>query len=85
VGADGTCSHSGTYIKREDNVPSAHFPQTSLPWWQENIEADAEVSTAWPWSSYRTYTFNERNPVNMDWHFPPFTMRRVPPQHFGQL
>ena len=33
---------------------------------------------AWPWSSYRTYTFNERNPVNMDWHFPPFNIRLVP-------
>jgi hypothetical protein len=32
----------------------------------------------WKWSSYRTYTFNESGAVNMDWHFPPFTMHRRP-------
>jgi len=44
-----------------------------------------DTPEAWPWSSYRTYTFSKRNAMNMHWHFPPFTMRRVPPRYFWQL
>jgi hypothetical protein len=38
----------------------------------------------WPWSSYRTYAFEERGPVKMDWYFPPYRVRRLPVQQFGQ-
>jgi hypothetical protein len=36
------------------------------------------------WSSYRTYAFEERGRVKMDWYFPPYTMRSLPVQQFGQ-
>jgi putative transposase len=38
----------------------------------------------WRWSSYRIYAFAERGPVNMDWMFPPYTMKRTRVRRFGQ-
>ena len=37
----------------------------------------------WRWSSYRIYTFGERGPVNMDWMFPPYQMKRTRVRRFG--
>ena len=37
----------------------------------------------WRWSSYRIYAFGERGPVNMDWMFPPYEMKRTRVRHFG--
>ena len=36
------------------------------------------------WSSYRVYAFGERGPVNMDWMFPPYTMKRTRVRRFGE-
>lgn len=38
----------------------------------------------WPWSSYRTYAFGERGPVNMDWMFPPYVVTRTKARRFGE-
>ena len=38
----------------------------------------------WRWSSYRLYAFGDRGPVNMEWFFPPYVMRRTKPRHFGE-
>ena len=38
----------------------------------------------WRWSSYRVYAFGERGPVNMDWMFPPYKMKRRRIRRFGQ-
>jgi hypothetical protein len=38
----------------------------------------------WPWSSYRAYAFGERGPVNMDWMFPPYLMKKTRVRRFGQ-
>ena len=37
----------------------------------------------WPWSSYRLYIFGERGPVNTDWFFPPYVMRKPKTQQVG--
>ena len=38
----------------------------------------------WLWSSYRVYAFGERGPVNMDWLFPPYVMKKTRVRRFGQ-
>jgi hypothetical protein len=35
----------------------------------------ASALELWKWSSYRTYTFEERGSVNMEWMFPPYVVR----------
>jgi putative transposase len=37
----------------------------------------------WKWSSYRAFAFGERGPVNMDWLFPPYKMRKGKIRKFG--
>src|SRR6185437_9039667 len=36
----------------------------------------------WRWSSYRTYAFGERGPVNMDWIFPPYEIKKTQARGF---
>ena len=38
----------------------------------------------WRWSSYQVYAFGERGPVNMDWMFPPYVMKRTKVRRFGE-
>ena len=39
----------------------------------------------WRWSSYRTYAFGERGPVNMDWMFPAYEIQRTQVRGFGDI
>ena len=38
----------------------------------------------WRWSSYRMYAFGERGPVNMEWMFPSYVMKRTKVRGFGE-
>jgi len=43
----------------------------------------ASAPELWKWSSYRTYAFEERGSVNMEWMFPPYVMRTTRVRRFG--
>ncbi|MFL6436915.1 MAG: REP-associated tyrosine transposase [Terriglobales bacterium] len=68
------------------NVFSEAKTAEKLKYMHQNPVKRGLVSTPelWRWSSYRVYAFGERGPVNMDWRFPPYTMKRTRVRRFGQ-